>query len=163
MPTNPRRYVNILSCEVSTQRGRTTPTGVTGGTGSSAAPLMNMSLTWPAKAAAAEAPPVTYSVVGHTPLHRTLEVGQSIGGQCIDCFGDVSLRMRKTGDVREDGLVTDGRFRGARPASHNCRQCPRRIALGRLLSAALAAVHGETLFLPDGQTTIAHAQISVYH
>jgi hypothetical protein len=73
------------------------------------------------EAAAAEAPPVTDAVVGHSPLHGPLEAGEGLGRQGVDRFGDAALRLREAVDIGEDRLVADSGLRGARPAGSGTR------------------------------------------
>ncbi|MGY4856321.1 hypothetical protein [Cryobacterium sp. AP23] len=135
------------------------PTGVTGGTGSSAAPVIEYELDVAGNATGAEAPAVAYPVLRHTPFHRALEAGQRFGRYGIDRFGDASLWLRAAGDVGEDWLVADRRSCGTRSACHGFREYPGCVALrrtrGRFLDFALAdrlAVHGEmVVVLPLGR------------
>ena len=121
------------------------PTGVTGGTGSSAAPFDEHELDVAGEAAATEAPAVADAIVRHAPFHGALQAGQRPGRQGIDTFGDAALRLRQAGDVGEDRLVADRRLRGACPAGHGFRQrrgdfalCLR--ALGRLSGRGLGSL-----------------------
>ena len=57
------------------------------------------------EAAAAEAPPVTDAVVGHSPLHGPLEAGEGFGRQGVDRFGDAALGLREAADIGEDRLL----------------------------------------------------------
>ena len=110
------------------------PIGAAGGTGVSAVPRPNVSLTWPAKPPHAEAPAVADAIPRHAPFHGALQGRQRLGRQGIDTFGDGPLRLRQAADVGKDRLVAHRGLRGACPASHGNRQRAGVVDLhGRLL------------------------------
>jgi hypothetical protein len=57
------------------------------------------------ESAGREAPASVNAVVGHPPLHRSLEVRQRFGRPGIDALGDGTLRLGQAGDVTENGFI----------------------------------------------------------
>src|SRR5262249_34589188 len=83
-------------------------------------------------------PASAYTVVGHAPLHCTLEVRQRIGSQSIDTLGDSALRLRQAGDISEHGLVAFRGLRGAGFAGHGGQQFRAGFAWGIRLEETLS-------------------------
>jgi len=80
---------------------------------------MNINFHMAHEGAGREAPAAVHAVVGHAPLHRTLEARQGLRRQCIDALGDAPLRLRQTRDMVEYGLVAFRGLRGTGLAGHD--------------------------------------------